>query len=122
MRSIMRPMLAASLLLAVAGCAGSPVIVASPSACTDLIPVDWAKGVDHTPAPDPAPPKPTDQPGIVAWTLDELKKWTGFGVSEANKVDQANGRTADAIGIAKRCEERDAKAVRAARPKVLGLF
>jgi hypothetical protein len=29
MRSIMRPMLAASLLLAVAGCAGSPVIVAA---------------------------------------------------------------------------------------------
>jgi hypothetical protein len=96
--------------------------VASPSACADLIPADWAKGVDHTPIPDAAPAKPTDQPGILAWTLDELKKWTGFGVSEAAKVDQANGRTADAIGIVARCEARDAKAVKQARPKVLGIF
>jgi hypothetical protein len=96
--------------------------VASPSACTELVPADWVKGVDHTPAPDPAPAKPADQAGVLAWTMDELKKWTGFGVSEANKVDQANGRTADAIGIVARCEARDAKAVKAARPKVLGIF
>jgi len=87
-----------------------------------LIPPDWANGVEHTPIPAAAPPKPADQPGVLAWTLDELKKWTGFGVSEANKVDQANGRTADAIGIVGRCEARDAKAVKAARPKFLGVF
>ena len=96
--------------------------MASPSACTELIPAGWAKGVDHTSLPEPAPVKPADQPGVVAWTLDELKKWTGFGVSEANKLDQANGRTSDVIGIVRRCEERDAKAVRAAKPKFLGIF
>jgi hypothetical protein len=80
------------------------------------------KGVDHTPIPDPAPAKPADPPGVLAWTLDELKKWTGFGISEAARVDQANGRTADAIGIVARCEARDAKAVEAARPKFLGIF
>jgi hypothetical protein len=74
------------------------------------------------PMPDPAPNKPADSPGVIAWTLDELKKWTGFAVSEANKVDQANGRTADAIGIVARCEARDAAAVKRARPKVLGIF
>jgi hypothetical protein len=113
MRSTMRAMLAASLLLAVAGCAGSPVIVASPSACAELIPAEWANGVDHTPASGCCACQAYGSAGILAWTLDELKKWTGFGVSEAAKVDQANGRTADAIGIVARCEARDAKAVKA---------
>lgn len=122
MRSTGRLMLAALLTLGVAGCAGSPVIVASPSACASLIPESWAKGVEHTDAPDPAPPKPADSTGIIAWTLDQLKAWTGFGVSEANKVDQANGRTADAIGIISRCEARDAAAVKHAKAKFLGVF
>jgi hypothetical protein len=56
------------------------------------------------------------------WTLDQQKAWTAFAISEAAKVDQANGRTADTIGIITRCESRDAKAVKAARPKVLGIF
>lgn len=122
MRSRKLAMPALSLMLAVAGCAHSPVIVASPSACADLLPKEWEAGVAHTDIPDAAPPKPADQPGIIAWTLDQLKVWTGFGVSEANKVDQANGRTADAIGIVRRCEARDAAAVKHAKPKFLGLF
>lgn len=58
----------------------------------------------------------------LAASVFEQKKWTVFALSEANKVDQANGRTADAIGIVGRCEARDAKAVKAARPKLLGIF
>lgn len=122
MRSTMLPMLALLPMLAVAGCAGSTVIQATPSACAALLPESWKAGVDHTDIPDAAPPKPADQPGIVNWTLAELKKWTGFGVSEANKLDQANGRTADAIGIVSRCEARDAEAVKKAKPKLLGIF
>lgn len=72
--------------------------------------------------PDAAPAKPTDQAGLIAWTLNELKKWTGFGVDEASRVDMANGRTSDAIGIVRRCEERDRKSVQKSRPKFLGIF
>lgn len=101
---------------------GSPAIVSAPSACADLIPTDWAEGVAHEDLPAPAPARPADKDGVIAWTLDELKKWTGFGVGEANRLDQANGRTRDAVGIVRRCEERDARAVEKARPKFLGVF
>lgn len=117
----MRTSLLVTLLL-LSACGSTPVIVASPSACSQVLPDSWEKGVDHASTPDPAPPKPADQAGIIAWTLDELKKWTGFAIAEAAVVDQANGRTADTIGIVKRCEVRDGKAVKAARPKVLGIF
>lgn len=107
----------------------SGAIVAAPSACADLLPADWKNGVEHTSPPEPAAPKPQGDQATVPfwramtdWTLVELKKWTGFGVSEAAKLDQANGRTADAIGIVERCEARDAKAVKRSRPKVLGIF
>lgn len=122
MRSTMRLTLVASLMLAVAGCAGSPVIVATPSACSELLPAEWEKGVGHATSPDAAPAKPTDQSGLLAWTLNELKKWTGFAVEEAAHVDMADGRTADSIGIVRRCEERDRKAVQKSRPKFLGIF
>lgn len=46
--------------------------------------------------------------------LGELKKWSGFGVAEAQKVEDANGRTRDAIGITEQCEKRDAAAVKRA--------
>jgi hypothetical protein len=110
---------------------GSPAILASPSACASLLPADWANGVAHTDLPAAAPAMPQPAPGHDAatlwqnrygWALDEQKKWASFGVSEANKLDQANGRTADAIGIVERCEARDAAAVNKARPKVLGIF
>lgn len=96
--------------------------MASPSACASLLPDSWSSGVDHTDIPEAAPPKPADPAGQVNWTLAELKKWTGFGVSEANKLDQANGRTADAIDIVGRCEARDAVAVKHAKPRFLGIF
>lgn len=112
MTSTSRLMLAGSLMLAVAACAGSPVIVASPSACSTLLPSEWRRGVEHAPTPEAAPAKPADQSGVIAWTLNELKKWTGFGVDEASRVDQANGRTVDSIGIIERCEARDKAAVK----------
>jgi hypothetical protein len=112
MTSRIKLTLGASLMLAVAGCVGSPVIVATPSACSTLLPAEWEQGVGHAASPDAAPAKPTDQPGLLAWTLNELKKWTGFAVEEAAHVDQADGRTKDAIGIVERCEARDAAAVK----------
>lgn len=54
--------------------------------------------------------------------LDRLKNWINFGIAQTGKLEVANGRLVDTIGIIERCEERDREAVRRARPKFLGLF
>jgi hypothetical protein len=51
-----------------------------------------------------------------------MKAWIGFGTAEAGQLEKANGRTADALGIIGRCEERDREAVKKSRPRVLGIF
>jgi hypothetical protein len=49
--------------------------------------------------------------------------WIAFADAQTGKLDQANGRTRDAIGIVSRCETRDREAVRrATRRRVLGIF
>lgn len=59
----------------------------------------------------PLPPQPAS-----------VGDWVAFGDAQTGQLDKANGRIADAIGIVERCEARDAKAVKRARPKLLGLF
>lgn len=108
-------------MLAATACA-RPVVLASPSSCASLIPAEWEKGVDGAPEPSPAEPAPATPEGRYTQAIAELKKWVGFGVDESNRREQANGRTRDAIGIVRRCEQRDADAVRKSRPKLLGLF
>lgn len=92
--------------LACVGCAGAPPIVATPAACSSLIPDSWRKGVPGAPLPKG----------------DTIGDWIAFADAEAAQLDKANGRTIDAIGIFERCEARDAKAVKRARPKFLGIF
>jgi hypothetical protein len=41
--------------------------------------------------------------------------WIAFADAQTGKLDEANGRTRDAIGIVERCETRDAAAVKRAR-------
>lgn len=43
---------------------------------------------------------------------DTVGDWIVFGDAQTGKLDQANGRTKDAIGIVRRCEARDAAAVK----------
>jgi hypothetical protein len=52
--------------------------------------------------------------------LGELKKWVGFGVAEAQQVENADGRTRDAVAITSGCEKRDAASIRKATKR--GLF
>jgi hypothetical protein len=40
--------------------------------------------------------------------------WEVFGDAQTGKLDQANDRTKDAIGIVERCEARDSAAVKKA--------
>lgn len=87
-------------LLLLTGCAG-PTVLATPNSCSSLLPPDWKQGVAGARLP----------PG------DSVGDWIAFGDAQTGKLDQANGRTKDAIGIIERCEARDAAAVRRATRK-----
>lgn len=61
-------------------------------------------------------------PGAPLPDGNAVGDWVAFSDSQTAQLDKANGRTADTIKIIERCEARDAAAVKAAKPKVLGLF
>lgn len=122
MKSISRLTLAASLGLAVAGCVTAGPIVADAGACSSLLPDEWDKGVEGAEVPPEAPPEPADLKAKLDWTLDQLKNWTGFGIEENTRREMANGRYRDAKGIVHRCEVRNEKAVKGAKPKFLGIL
>ena len=90
-----RLFLAAGLLVSLTACA-APIVTATPNICSSLLPSSWLEGV----APPPLP------------AGNEVGDWVAFGDAAIGKLDQANGRTVDAITIVSKCEERDAKAVR----------
>lgn len=48
--------------------------------------------------------------------------WIAFADAQTGRLDVANGRTADTLGIIERCEARDREAVERSRPKFLGVF
>jgi hypothetical protein len=84
---------------AATACAGPPVVTASSASCAALLPAEWKQGVAGAPLPDG----------------NSVGDWIAFGDAQTGKLDQANGRTKDAIGIVERCEARDAAAVKKAR-------
>lgn len=93
-------------LLTLGACAGAPVIVATPSACSTLIPDSWRTPVPGADLPDG----------------NTVGDWIAFGDAQTAQLDKANGRTVDTLAIIGRCEERDRKSVAKAKPKFLGLF
>lgn len=93
----MRTILAASAL-SLSACAGAPVVTAAPSSCAVLIPSEWKEGVAGAPLPQG----------------DTVADWAVFADAQTGRLDQANGRTKDAIGILERCEARDAAAIKKA--------
>jgi hypothetical protein len=68
------------------------------AACSSLLPAEWKQGVPGAPLPDG----------------DTVGDWIAFGDAQTGRLDVANGRTRDAIGIIERCEDRDVKAVKRA--------
>jgi hypothetical protein len=89
------PILALSAMLA--SCA-PPTVISTPNSCASLLPAEWKQGVAGAPLPDG----------------NTVGDWVSFADAQTGKLDQANGRTKDAIGIVERCEARDAKAVKKA--------
>lgn len=89
------------LALVSTACAGGPPIVtASAADCAGLLPASWKTGV----AGAELPPE--------AATAGD---WIAFADAQTGKLDQANGRTADAIHIVERCESRERDALKRAR-------
>jgi hypothetical protein len=92
-----------SLLLSACG---PPIVTASSASCAALLPAEWKQGVAGAELPDG----------------NTVGDWIAFGDAQTGKLDQANGRTADAIGIVERCEARDRAAVHKATHRFLGIF
>ncbi|QNA85131.1 hypothetical protein G4G27_14855 [Sphingomonas sp. So64.6b] len=80
--------------------------MATPNACSSLIPDNWRVPVAGAPLPQGK----------------SVGDWVAFGDAQTGQLDKANGRTADTIAIVSRCEARDAAAVKKARPKLWGIF
>lgn len=72
--------------------------------CSGLLPSDWRLGVAGAALPEG----------------DTVGDWIVFADAQTAKLDQANGRTRDAIDIVSRCEARDAAAVKHATKSWLG--
>lgn len=96
--------LIAPLLLA--GCISGGPIVAATSSCASLVPDAWAVGVEGAALPEG----------------NQVGDWIAFADQQTGRLDVANGRLADTLGIIGRCEARDASAVKRSRPRFLGLF
>lgn len=101
--TLKRQFSAKSLLVLVIATAGvtacvAPVVTTQPNSCSALLPKDWRQGVAGAPLPEG----------------NTVGDWIVFGDAQTGKLDQANGRTKDSIGIIERCEQRDAAAVKKA--------
>jgi hypothetical protein len=103
LKRLLLPLLA---MLALQACVAGAPILATPGACSRLLPDSWRAPVAGAPLPEG----------------DTVGDWIAFADAQTGQLDKANGRTADAIGIIERCEARDAAALKQARPKVLGIF
>ena len=101
-RSILVPlMLAAGLCACV-----TPTATVQNASCSSLLPAEWRDGVSPAPMPQG----------------ETVGDWIVFADQQTGRLDQANGRTRDAIGIVTRCEERDQSAVRrSTRRRLFGI-
>lgn len=97
--------LVAGIGLLIAGCS-APTVLSTPNSCASLLPTEWKQGV----------------PGAELPTGDTVGDWVAFADAQTGKLDQANGRTRDAIGIVERCEERDRLAVKRATRRWYQIF
>ena len=79
----------------------------SAAGCAALLPAEWRDGVAPAELPDG----------------ETVGAWIAFADAQTGRLDMANARTRDAIGIVERCEVRDREAVaRATRRRFLGIF
>lgn len=102
----MRTIISLTLALTLAGCVSAGPIVAEAGHCSAYVPRSWLAGVAGADLP---------QGNVIA-------DWIAFADAQTGRLDDANGRLADAMHIIGECERRAAQAVERSRPKVLGIF
>lgn len=89
-KGLTRRWLLLSAMPGLTGCAAARPIVATPAACAALLPAGWKAGVPGAPLP----------------SGDRVGEWIAFADAQTGRLDEANGRTRDAIAIVERCEAR----------------
>lgn len=98
------------LMLMTPGCAlfvDEPPILATPNACSKLIPPSYRNGVVAADLP----------------TSNTIGDWIVFADAQTGQLDKANDRQATTIHITETCERLQREAVEASRPrKFLGIF
>jgi hypothetical protein len=97
MRYAVKPILMLATALLASGCASSIQVLAPRDGCSTLIASRWA---------DPVSSAALEDSGDAA--LD----WQLFGVAQTGQLNIANRDKADALETIRRCEARDAAAVR----------
>lgn len=97
MRYAAKPILMLATALLASGCASSIQVLAPRDGCSTLIASRWA---------EPVRSAVLDDSGDMA--LD----WQLFGVAQTGQLNIANRDKADALETIRRCEARDAAAVR----------
>jgi hypothetical protein len=90
-----------AICLCCMGAACATPVTTAQAGCSSLIPEAWAAGVAGAPLP----------------AGDTVGDWIAFGDAQTGRLDTANDRTKSAIEIERKCEARDAKAL-----KPRGLF
>lgn len=94
-------------LLSLPGCAlfapTPPIVAAHPVGCTSLIPPSWWKETPNADLPE-----------------NHIADWLVYSDKETTQKEIADERRIEGFGIVKRCEERDAEAVKRATRK--GIF
>jgi hypothetical protein len=103
-------LVAALMLGALTSSCAPPIVTTHPSGCSSLIPSEWKQSVEGV-----DPPGASGRPTVIA-------DWQVAFDGQTGRLDQANGRTKDSIGIVERCEQRDAAAVHKATHRFLGIF
>ncbi len=97
---LMRRLILLCAMSGLAACAsGPPIVTAGSAGCAALLPAEWRAGVAGATLPNGS----------------SVGDWVVFGDAQTGKLDEANGRTRDAIGIVERCEARDGEALKRAR-------
>jgi hypothetical protein len=101
---------AALFMLLLTGCGiftPPPVVTTQQTPCSSLVPDEWKVGVPGVPLPG--------LDAVIGEVFAALDGQTG-------RLDQANGRTRDSIGIVERCEKRDQEAVKRATRRWWQIF
>ena len=106
LQALMKPLMPVCMMLACSACVATPPIEAPRTACSSLLPNEWANGVAGAPLPG----------------AREVGEWIAFGAAQTGQLDKANDRYNAAIGIVARCEARDREAVKQSKKRILGFL